>query len=91
MKSYGPDWVASKLRVTVEVIRPSSDGVAAVASGPFEIDGYHDLLTSVNFPHKFALAGKGARSGDTIRASFELVGGHTFKITGLALCLIDDE
>jgi hypothetical protein len=64
---------------------------AGVESGPFEIDGYHDLLTSVNFPHKFALAGRGASRGDTVRATFELVGGHAFKITGLALCRIDDE
>jgi hypothetical protein len=96
MKSYGPDWVASKLRVTVEVIRPaSSSGTTAssagVVSGPFEIDGYHDLPTSVYFPHKFALAGSGASNGDTVRATFELVSGHAFKIAGLALCRLDDE
>jgi hypothetical protein len=96
MKSYSKDWVGSKLKVTVDLIRsvqsqPTEPTSASDAKSPppevYEIAGYHEIRTSVFFPHKFALPGGGARVGDTIRARFELVGGTMFKIGGIAFCL----
>mmetsp|Transcript_24813 Transcript_24813/g.28336 ORF Transcript_24813/g.28336 Transcript_24813/m.28336 type:complete len:579 (-) Transcript_24813:125-1861(-) len=53
----------------------------------YEIDGFHDIQTSVHFPHKFPLPGKdGAAVGDEVIVRARLVGGSTFKINGLALC-----
>jgi hypothetical protein len=90
MKSYSEDWVGSKLKVTVDLIpsvqrKPGEP--ASETSEVYEIAWYHEIRTSVFFPHKFALPGGGARVGDTIRARFELVGGTMFKIGGIALCL----
>mmetsp|Transcript_2072 Transcript_2072/g.2333 ORF Transcript_2072/g.2333 Transcript_2072/m.2333 type:complete len:278 (+) Transcript_2072:499-1332(+) len=53
----------------------------------YEIDGFHDIQTSVHFPHKFPLPGKdGAAVGDEVIVRARLIGGSTFKINGLALC-----
>jgi hypothetical protein len=52
----------------------------------YEILGYHDLKTSVFFPHKFRLPGGGANAGDSILVRAQLVSGKSFKISGLAFC-----
>jgi hypothetical protein len=52
----------------------------------YEILGYHDLKTSVFFPHKFPLPGGGAGEGDSVRVAARLASGRSFKISGLALC-----
>ena len=96
MKSYGPDWIGSKLNVEVTIQSPfeSANTTAAAAVQPpddaatasYEIDGYHEIKTSVHFPHKFKLPGNGARIGDVVILKAKLVGGVTFKINGIALC-----
>jgi hypothetical protein len=93
IKSYGPGWVDSKLRATVEVLPPDGDAHrdGAPPSSALEIEGYHAIQSSVNFPHRILLPDGGARVGDTIRATFDLIQGHAFKISGLALCHLDDE
>ena len=82
MKSYGPDWIGSKmeLRMTIEHPRNTTDTATR------EIDGFHEIKTSVHFPHKFALPGNGASVGDSVILEAKLVGGSTFKIHGMALC-----
>lgn len=90
MKSYGPTWVGSKLRLHVSVMRKAAEAAApsppVAAEATYEIDGYHAVKTSVHFPHKFPVPGDGAKSGDTIRVNATLVSGSTFKIAGLAFC-----
>lgn len=50
------------------------------------IDGYHDIKTSVHFPHKIQIADGGAKAGDSVILNAKLVGGQEFKIAGLAFC-----
>lgn len=55
-------------------------------STTFFIDGFHDIKTSVHFPHKIPIAGGGAKAGDSVILKAKLVGGQEFKIAGFAFC-----
>jgi hypothetical protein len=85
LKSYGPDWIDSKLHVDIQVIPAAGPDDGTEPLQVF-VDGYHNRTTSVPYPHRFRLPGNGARAGDTIRANFTLVNGTTFKIVGMAFC-----
>jgi hypothetical protein len=85
MKSYGPTWIGSKLKIKVTIDHPSNSTMLPDVSN-YEIDGFHEVRTSVHFPHKFELPGNGASVGDNVILEAELVGGSTFKINGIALC-----
>ena len=53
----------------------------------YYIDGYHNVRSSVHFPHKIPLSGGGAKAGDSIIFDAKLVvGGQAFKIAGVAFC-----
>jgi len=90
MKSYGPSWVGSKLEIKTTILRPS-EAAATTKTNPFnvatfEVDGYHEIKTSVHFPNKFRLPGNGASVGDVVMVEARLIGGSVFKINGIALC-----
>jgi hypothetical protein len=95
MKSYSQKWVGSKLAVSISVVKKTNDlnnsSLAAVnevdwdADSTFLIDGYHDIKTSVHFPHKIPILG-GAKAGDSLIFNAKLVGGQEFKIAGIAFC-----
>ena len=85
MKSYGPSWIGSKLEIKVTIDHPSNSTMLPDVS-TYEIDGFHEIRTSVHFPHKFELPGNGASVGDNILLEAKLVGGSMFKINGIALC-----
>jgi hypothetical protein len=64
-----------------------------------DIEGYHDKKTSETYNIKMRLDGvgidgddsvkggeRGAVVGSDLRIEFELVGGSTFKISGMAIC-----
>jgi hypothetical protein len=84
-KSYGPNWIDSRLRVDIQVVPRSG---ADERPGPMQlfVDGYHDRTISAPYPHRFRLTGTGARAGDTVLANFTLVNGITFKIVGVTFC-----
>jgi len=98
MKSYGPTWIGSKLEATVTIQRSgmgigsnnnnNNNGTATPPSNTttYEIDGFHEIKTSVHFVHKFRLPGNGAAVGDVVIVRARLLGGSTFKINGIALC-----
>jgi hypothetical protein len=75
----------SVLVVTMEVIH-QGDSESTSASSVSKIKGYHESETSIHYPHKMELPGGGARVGDTVRATFQLVRGSAFKIAGIAMC-----
>lgn len=83
MRSYGPKWEGSKVRVEV---RSKNGGVLKTE----EIVGYHDKKTSETYNVKMDLTGgndnDGAKVGDDLEVSIELVEGATFKISGMAIC-----
>ena len=98
MKSYGNDWAKSELEIYATRSTTTTEAPAAGAPAehqhdqpgqsrqePFRILGYHNSETSVIIPHKFDL-GETIPKGAPLDLAFHLVGGKTFKITGMALC-----
>jgi hypothetical protein len=85
LKSYSGGYKDSVLVVTMEVIHQGASKSTS-ASSVSKIKGYHESETSVHYPHKMELPGGGARVGDTVRATFQLVRGSAFKIAGIAMC-----
>eukprot|EP00546_Thalassionema_frauenfeldii_P010408 CAMPEP_0178912372 /NCGR_PEP_ID=MMETSP0786-20121207/10225_1 /TAXON_ID=186022 /ORGANISM="Thalassionema frauenfeldii, Strain CCMP 1798" /LENGTH=504 /DNA_ID=CAMNT_0020584945 /DNA_START=68 /DNA_END=1582 /DNA_ORIENTATION=- len=74
LKSYGSEWEGSRLKMSA-------------MGKEFFMDGYHNSSTSVIIPHKFDLAAKNSvKRGGNITVDFQMVGGKTFKITGMAFC-----
>mmetsp|Transcript_15778 Transcript_15778/g.45455 ORF Transcript_15778/g.45455 Transcript_15778/m.45455 type:complete len:330 (-) Transcript_15778:712-1701(-) len=95
MKSYVEKWVGSKLAVSSSVVKSatipeSMNNRASVVDwnndSIFRIDGYHDVKTSVHFPHKIPIQGGGAKAGESLLIDLKLVGGKGFKIAGIAVC-----
>ena len=74
LKSYGTEWEGARLRMSIN-------------GKEFYIDGHHNSTTSVIIPHKFDLsASNSIKKGQSITVDFCMVGGKTFKITGMAFC-----
>lgn len=78
MKSYGRKWLDAKLKVELSVL-----GNASVATA-YYLDGIHNDTTSVNY--RTQMEGIHAKVGETVVARFTLVGGYTFKISGMLFC-----
>ena len=80
MRSYGEKWDGSMLSVEVW-----SNGVLLARQ---DIEGYHDKKTSETYNIKMRLDGKGggALTGSDLKINFALIGGTTFKISGMAIC-----
>ena len=78
MRSYGPKWVGSKLKVDVW------SGSTLMASE--EIVGFHDKKTSETYNIKMRLEGEGVVVGNDLKITVELTGGSTYKISGMAIC-----
>jgi hypothetical protein len=74
LKSYGDAWKDSRLHLHV-------------GNKSFEMLGSHSSKTSVIIPHKFDL-GLTIVAGLPLKLIFRLVGGSTFKITGMAFCSV---
>jgi hypothetical protein len=91
LKSYGPEWEGSRIRIDVAVQSPGR-GRPPLRTTRYFVNGHHDKRISVSYPHRFRLpsaeaAGdSGAKAGDTIRVRFTNVGGTQFKMSGLAIC-----
>jgi len=78
MRSYGEKWEGSMLRVEVS----SGDKILAKQ----DIEGTHNKKTSETYNIKMKLEGDGVSVGNDVKITFELVGGATFKISGMAIC-----
>jgi lysophospholipase L1-like esterase len=83
MRSYGEKWEGSKLKVE------AWSGNKKLASD--EIVGFHDKKTSETYNIKMKLIDQDSESpgipaGSDLKVTFELVGGTTFKISGMAIC-----
>lgn len=87
MKSYGDKWSGSKISIDAFINRSPDTKEARVNS--MEIEGFHAKQTSEIYVSKMDLTKElpeGALAGDSVKVAVELVGGSTFKITGLAFC-----
>ena len=80
MRSYGEKWDGSMLSVEVW-----SNGTLLAKQ---DIEGYHDKKTSETYNIKMRLdgEGRGAGVGSDLQINFTLIGGTTFKISGMAIC-----
>jgi len=83
MRSYGEKWDGSKLKVE------AWSGEKLLARD--EIVGFHDKKTSETYNIKMKLFDQesdsiGIPPGSDLKVTFELVGGTTFKISGMAIC-----
>jgi hypothetical protein len=85
MKSYGTKWAGSRLRLTLWDEGPDGKGPKSQV-GLYEIEGFHNSTTSVLFPYKFPLDGDGIQKGNWLKATFDLIGGSTFRIQGILFC-----
>ena len=78
MRSYGEKWQGSTLKVE------AWSGEELLASE--EIVGFHDKKTSETYNIKMKVGSTGIPPGSDLKVTFELVGGTTFKISGMAIC-----
>lgn len=92
MRSYGEKWENSRVKIEVW-----SDNKLMTAE---EVVGFHDKKTSETYNIKMKLGATsgtnksgdvtsnsgGVSVGEDLRVTFELVGGSTFKISGMAIC-----
>ncbi|KAL7495395.1 hypothetical protein ACHAWT_003895 [Skeletonema menzelii] len=83
MRSYGEKWEGSRLKVE------AWSGEKLLASD--EIVGFHNKKTSETYNIKMKVidpesASPGIPPGSDLKVTFELVGGTTFKISGMAIC-----
>lgn len=89
MTSYGENWEGTKMHVDSIIAKGAQELNAGAPSGSMDILGYHDKHTSETYRHQLNLDsadGKGVQPGDSLRVSFKLVGGSTFKIMGMLFC-----
>jgi hypothetical protein len=80
LKSYGTKWENSRLRITIRIRRY---GTQLLPKVKHDLVGFHNSNTSVNYEATIPLD---AHVGDTLLASFHVVGGTTFRINGMLFC-----
>lgn len=81
MKSYGDAWIDSRVNVSLSVLGGTTKDVLMETYG--ELEGIHNSTTSVNYKTTFEVD---AKVGEIVKANFVLVGGTTFKFTGMLFC-----
>jgi hypothetical protein len=82
LKSYGPKWEHSKLRVIIE---GGSRDHEWEETGSYEIVGVHNKETSEIYTKAIRLTSK-AKKGTSLRIRYKLESGDTFKVMGLTVC-----
>lgn len=83
MKSYGEKWEGSRLSVSVS--EKSGDNADWRRLSERDLVGVHAKNTSETYPETLSL-GHAVQPGSSLQVSYELTGGKTFKIMGLAVC-----
>jgi len=84
MKSYGEKWAESRALFSVYVQTPGDSEYIAVRS--FEVEGFHEMQTSVLYTTEIDLGNKIATVGSDLKVQVDLIGGSTFKIGGMMIC-----
>jgi hypothetical protein len=97
MLSYAREWVNSTLQVTIELL---SNSTSSTSTGTEDVNnkrgriirhhvtGYHKEKSSVLVTQKLRLPEGVIQVGDVLRVEMKLVGGETFKISGMGLCQV---
>jgi hypothetical protein len=77
VKSSSREWESSRVNVTLTVVPDMETEVHG------ELDGVHDAETAIVYKSTFDVD---VKVGETMNASFALVGGSMFKFTGMLFC-----
>ncbi len=91
MKSYGEKWEGSEMRMTASISSSSTSASPHnqnhTKAASMNILGIHDKNTSETYTHALVLEDdQVAMPNDRLTVQFDLVGGSTFKITGMLFC-----
>lgn len=81
MKSYGDKWANSTARFTVDLVGTSSSETLTTQ----DLLGYHDSKTSISYTERIVLP-QSISKGSTMNLRVDLIGGTTFKISGMMFC-----
>ena len=82
MKSYGEKWAGSRVSASVA---QKSKGTDWTTLSSLEMVGVHGKNTSEIYPQTISLPNP-VPVDSSLQVSYELVGGKTFKLMGLAVC-----
>lgn len=91
LRSYGESWEGSQVVVKVGVQSPTSSLTNSTIESSWSwvhnetIAGCHNSTSSITFDTEMVFANP-IPSGSDVRIHIQLVGGTTFKITGMMLC-----
>ena len=88
LKSYGPKWENSQVTVSIakrEAIQDAINDWQPLLNTPHQLAGFHGKETSEMYTEPIALSRK-VLAGEALRITYELTGGQTFKLMGLAVC-----
>uniref|UniRef100_A0A7S2JWF6 Uncharacterized protein n=1 Tax=Leptocylindrus danicus TaxID=163516 RepID=A0A7S2JWF6_9STRA len=80
MKSYGNKWADSAARFSI------FGGESTTPVAIEVITGHHESQTSVSYDYKINIDENMIEKGGKMRLNVELIGGSTFKITGMSIC-----
>jgi hypothetical protein len=83
MKSYGEKWENSEVEVEVLQSQNSTDKWTSVHN--MNITGYHNSTASISYNTEM-MFNETIQPGSDVRIKVTLIGGSTFKITGMMLC-----
>ena len=81
MRSYGDKWANATATVTVQT--PNEDGSGWQTVGDATLSGIHEKKTSETYTETIPLRNT---LSSPLRVRFQLVGGSTFKVSGMAAC-----
>jgi hypothetical protein len=82
LKSYGPKWDKSQLSVTLAEMNQANEWQDVMKG---DLSGIHAKNTSELYPETLNLPNP-IHAGSSFQVTYELTGGTTFKIMGLAVC-----
>jgi hypothetical protein len=86
LKSYGPKWENSQVTVNIATrTKTESSSWQPLLTSPRHLEGIHGKETSEMYTEPIVLP-RAVPTGDGLRVTYELTGGQTFKLMGLAVC-----
>jgi hypothetical protein len=85
LKSYGPKWENSQVTVNIATRTKTESSWQPLLTSPRHLEGIHGKETSEMYTEPIVLP-RAVPTGDGLRVTFELTGGQTFKLMGLAVC-----
>lgn len=88
MKSYGPKWLESLVKVSAFHRQRDANDWLEVVMDNAEMQGHHEKNTSETYSHTISLGPNQTliNIGEDLRITVKVKKGNTFKIMGMAVC-----